>query len=123
MRHLFAPFARLAVVIALTFAMAGSGLAHRFSAPEADEGLLAYVQAGGALADLCGEGGLASHLGGQSCDACRLVDCAMVPPAGLVFATSIGQFVLSANVPAAQVQASVVIDPSRPVRAPPAFLI
>jgi hypothetical protein len=123
MRHLIAPFARLAVVVALIFVMAGSGLGHRFAAPETDEALLAYVQAGGALDDLCGEGGLASHMGGQSCDACRLVDGAMVPPAEFVFAASIGQFIPSTELSATQVLACGAVDPSRPARAPPTFVI
>lgn len=109
-------FARFFVVFALIVAMATSGFAHKAVVSEIDDDLLSYVSAGGSLDDLCGEFGLTT---GQSCDACRLVDQADVPPVQAVLRGCIDVSVASRDVATQSFVASSGTDPARPVRAPP----
>jgi len=118
MRHSIDQFTKLCLTIAVLVAMTSVGFAHRVASPDVDEGLLAYVQAGGSLDDLCGGADFgAGH--GETCDACRLVDGAVVPLAGIdaVAQISPSQQQTQNNTPfAAFAQA---LNPSCPVRAPP----
>ncbi|MEP2641798.1 hypothetical protein [Roseobacter sp.] len=59
--------------------MATIGFAHRTSAPSMNPDLLAYLDAGGTLDDLCGLAGDTQNGAGQNCDACRLGDTLMCP--------------------------------------------
>ncbi|MFV2054158.1 hypothetical protein [Aliiroseovarius sp. YM-037] len=72
-------FARLLVALALICGMATSGFAHRLGPPTLDAGLLAYLEAGGAFADLCGDPDDPLHPSGQVCEACRLIGAAVLP--------------------------------------------
>ncbi|MBY8976837.1 hypothetical protein KHP62_13520 [Rhodobacteraceae bacterium NNCM2] len=67
------------IVVALTFAMAVSGFAHRIAAKDLDPALFSYVQAGGSSAELCGQVDEAPHEALQSCKACRLAGAAILP--------------------------------------------
>lgn len=71
---------RLVLILALTFAFAVAGSAHRVPSP-ADASVNAFLEAGGSLDDLCGDGPFAD---GSSCDICRLVASFTLPdPAGM----------------------------------------
>lgn len=78
---------KLFVVFAFAVAMAAVGFGHRgFNARAMDPAYIAFVAAGGTAQDLCeGHEALASgaghseHQAAGGCDACRLVDAAMVP--------------------------------------------
>lgn len=113
------PFARLMIVFALFVAMASSGSAHRFASASDTENLNAFLAAGGTYADICADDGLGGHNAGQTCDACRLVDGAALPPVTATCAAT-HAVILAANAAfAALPPPAFVPDPSRPVRAPP----
>ncbi|PJI92480.1 hypothetical protein BC777_1332 [Yoonia maricola] len=118
MHRLIIPFARLFVILAIAVAMTGSGFGHRVAASEADESLLAYVAAGGALDDLCGQGGFGAG-GYDTCDACRLMDGAVVPVSGTAGLPAINASLLQGQIIAAVAPTAQVINLSCPVRAPP----
>lgn len=67
---------RLSLLLGITLGLVGAGFAHQTTAP-IDPELAAFVEAGGALSDLCGDGGPVSHWGVTGCEACRLTDTAM----------------------------------------------
>lgn len=108
--------ARLCLVLSLFGALAASGFAHRAMGQEMDVDLLAYVQAGGSLADICGDG--AEHGMGGKCDACRLVDNVAAPDTAAQPGRESAP-VAVANWTVAEVLRGFVGDPSRPARAPP----
>lgn len=109
---------RLMVVFAIAIAMIGSGFAHRMGPAEVNETLLAYVSAGGALEDLCVQGGLGSGVS-QSCDACRLVDSAALPDVDAQILVSLPVRLLDMPIHPAFPPIAPVSNPSCPVRAPP----
>ncbi|WP_156788494.1 hypothetical protein [Roseobacter sp. CCS2] len=112
------PLTRLLVVFAVAVAMTGSGFAHRVAPADMDESLLAYVAAGGTLDDLCGQGGVGAG-GGETCDACRLVDGAAVPTSHATVLSEIDATVVDAPVVASVAPIGQVANPACPVRAPP----
>ena len=113
------PFARLMIAVALFVAMASSSLAHRFASGSDTENLNAYLAAGGTYADICDDGGLGGRNAGQSCDACRLVDGAALPPLAASCAVTHAVILATNAAFAALRPPAFVPDPSRPVRAPP----
>lgn len=113
------PFAKCAVVFALLVAMAGTGFAHRVIGQDADESLLSYLAAGGTLAELCGQTDQGSHGGGQSCDACRLVDSLVVPSCVQGPASDWVPALVLFDPGAAPVLVADAQNPAHPVRAPP----
>ncbi|KMK68686.1 hypothetical protein [Puniceibacterium sp. IMCC21224] len=117
-RHIPGVLSRLFVLIAFV-AMASSGFAHRLSAPNLDPSLLAYVQVGGSLDDLCGESGDTSHSGSQNCDACRLVHAAVLAPVEADITRPILRSAASPCRVSAERPPSGRIDLSRAARAPP----
>ena len=118
MRHFIHHFTKFCLTIAVLFAMTGIGFAHKVASPDIDESLLAYVQAGGALDDLCGDADFGEGHG-QSCEACRLVDGAVVPTFGVVAVSQIdpSQPVTWYCKPIAAF--AQTLNPSCPVRGPP----
>ena len=117
MRILSATFAKLTVVLALLIAMAGTGFAHRAIPLDVDEDLISYLAAGGTLAEICGDA--SGETVPQSCDACRLVDAAAVPP-------SVGDGThlpitrpMAVVVPAPICASASLPDRTYPARAPP----
>lgn len=115
----------LALVLAVALAMAA--LAHRAPASadsmQQQASLAAFLAAGGTLDDLCADHGPGRHLpahGADSCDACRLIGAALLPPAPAVpvlLSWSLGQATLpaaSGTIPARP------FNPAAP-RAPPAL--
>ena len=111
-------FGRFFLTFAVLVAMAGTGFAHRVMAADVDDSLLAYVAAGGALADICGDTGHPTRATGP-CDACRLVDGAVVPAAA-VFAPSEGHAnLLHVARLATSAPVATCVNPACPVRAPP----
>ena len=110
--------ARLAVVLALAFAMTGTGFGHRVASADVDGTLTAYLAAGGTYADICDDAGT-GHVSGATCDACRLVDSVSVPAGqvgdrGLAL---VGDVVTHSTAPRYHVTAT--FDPAHPPRAPP----
>ena len=69
---------RLLVVFALFCALANSGFAHRFVSQPFNPALAAFVNAGGSLDDICGDTEGSSHGNAQTCEACRLVNAAVL---------------------------------------------
>lgn len=113
------PLARLLLAFALFSGMATSGFAHRLGAPTLDTGLLAYLDAGGTLADLCGDPDDPLHPSGQVCEACLLVGAAVLPPiTDTVTQAALGP-ALCLTAPDRTENRSFTRDPSRGVRAPP----
>ncbi|WP_386679730.1 hypothetical protein [Loktanella sp. R86503] len=119
MRRTPAQTSGLFVVIAVIIAMASTGFAHRFVSQPLDPALTAYVAAGGSLADICGQTDGSSHHSLQSCEACQLVNAAVVPshdpacdaPFGLLSAVHASKADLYFQ--------SATFDMSRAPRAPP----
>lgn len=70
---------KLMVVFALICAMATTSFAHRFVSQSLDPALAAYVAAGGSVEDICGYTEGSSHQNVPSCEACRLVNAAVLP--------------------------------------------
>jgi hypothetical protein len=118
MRHFIHHFTKFCLTIAVLFAMTGIGFAHKVASPDIDESLLAYVQAGGALDDLCGDADFGEGHG-QSCEACRLVDGAVVPAFGVVAVSRIEPSPLETRYGKPFVAFAQTLNPSCPVRAPP----
>lgn len=79
MRFLVIYKSKFLVVFALICALASSGFAHRFVSKPLDPALTTYVAAGGSLADICGDIKGPSHQNTQTCEACRLVNAAVLP--------------------------------------------
>lgn len=113
------PLARLMIALALFVAMASSGLGHRFVSGADTANLNAYLAAGGTYADICADDGLGGHNAGQTCDACRLVDSAALPPVAASCAAAYGVILAATTRFVALPPLAFVPDPSRPVRAPP----
>jgi hypothetical protein len=111
---------KLLVVFALICAMASSGFAHRFVSQSLDPALAAYVAAGGSLEDICGPTKGSSHQIAQSCEACRLVNAAVLPvhdPAG----TALFGKLAVVRVPVQETELrSAELDLSSAARGPPA---
>ncbi len=108
---------RIALTLALLFALAGIGFAHRAPQPD-DAGKLAFLMAGGTLADVCDEGGDAGMAGGE-CPACHLPAVVMVPTVDLPVLVAELAFVAKVVAPRESRAARVVRDPGHGLRAPP----
>jgi len=119
MRYLINQFTKLCLTFVVLIAMTGSGFAHRVAAPDLDESLLAYVQAGGALEDICGGAG-SGEGNSQACDACRLVDGAVVPFIEKAATSQISSSAFQTQIVSQFVVIAQTINPSCPARAPPA---
>ncbi|GLQ34269.1 hypothetical protein GCM10007939_05520 [Amylibacter marinus] len=73
LHRIFDNFAQIALRLTLVLALGIAGGAHRVLQPIDDPDLLAYVQMGGDLADICGDDrGYAPHV---ACDVCNLIVC------------------------------------------------
>lgn len=119
MPQAFFSLSRLFAIIAISVAMASSGFAHRIAPQDVDPDLIAFVQAGGSLQDLCAERDDAGFGGAQSCEACRLYATALVPPAASVCLTDLEGGKTAQLIVPIDNQSAFEIDPSRPARAPP----
>lgn len=70
---------RVILLVALTFALVGTGFAHRIAAPKDDA--LAYALANGiSLADICGSDLKGAPHAGTDCQACQIAGTADLPP-------------------------------------------
>ncbi len=108
---------RIALTLALLFALAGIGFAHR--APQLDDaGKLAFLMAGGTLADVCQDGGEDGQAGVE-CPACHLPSVVMVPVFDVPFVTAELAFVAKVVAPRTSRAARLVRDPGHGLRAPP----
>ncbi len=110
---------RLLVVAALVGAMASLGLAHRMLSQREAPELSAYLLSGGALANLCGGPSSPGHSDLPSCEACRIVDSAVVPGQGWRCAATERLPEPRLTDTAAWPGGAFHLDPSRLVRAPP----
>ena len=108
------------VLIAVCIALTATGFAHRSAALPMDADLLAYVQAGGTLSELCGDLDENGMPVAQTCEACLLVAAALLPGSDQTF--------VALDIRPARVQFSLGTPPtrstdldlSRATRAPPA---
>jgi len=108
---------RIALMLALTFALVGIGFAHRLP-HEGDAGKLAFLMAGGTLDDVCHDGGDDGIAKGD-CPACHL-QAAMILPEALPSARAADLvFVAKVVAPRESRAARMVRDPARGLRAPP----
>ena len=80
MRPLAHMMIRLTLLLGIALGLVGVGFAHRTAAP-IDPQLFAFMEVGGTLADLCDDGAPITHWGDGGCEACRLTDNALGPPA------------------------------------------
>lgn len=108
---------RIALTLALLFALAGIGFAHRAPQPD-DAGKLAFLMAGGTLADVCDAGDDAGMAGGD-CPACHLPAVVIVPAVDLPVLVAELAFVAKVVAPRQSRAARVVRDPGHGLRAPP----
>jgi hypothetical protein len=113
------PFSRFFIVFSLFVALASSGFAHSMTSGPVDEGLSAFLTAGGTYQDICDKTEFTDHSAGQTCDACRLVDSAALPP--VVASCDVKPAVrqVAHSVYTAFAPLYFFADPSHPVRAPP----
>lgn len=79
MRVIVSSFLRLALVFVFGCAMITMTLAHRTNVQVPDGDMLAFLQAGGTLAELCGSFGENGEGTTQDCEACRLIDTVAKP--------------------------------------------
>lgn len=108
---------RIALMLALTFALVGIGFAHRVP-HEADAGKVAFLLAGGTLDDVCHDGGDDGKATGD-CPACHLQAAMMVPDATPSVRAADLVFVAKVVAPRESRAARMVRDPARGLRAPP----
>lgn len=110
-------FSRIALTLALLFALVNIGFAHRVPHPE-DAAKQMFLLAGGTLADVCQDGGDSGKAGGD-CPACHLPAVIMVPALAMPIRTAELAFVAKVVAPRASRAARVVRDPGHGLRAPP----
>lgn len=108
---------RIALTLALLFALVGIGFAHRAPQPE-EAAKLAFLMAGGSLADLCHDGGDDGQPG-RDCPACHLPAVVMVAALDVPVRVADLAFVAKVVAPRASRAARVVRDPGHGLRAPP----
>ncbi|WP_299954012.1 hypothetical protein [uncultured Roseobacter sp.] len=114
----FRLFAKLCVTATLLLAMTAVGFAHRSSQPPMDPDLLAFLDAGGTLEELCGLTGDAPGPS-QNCEACRLVDTVVCPPHASTAQREIPVTTQRMRVIAQLRHHAKPLDPTRLTRAPP----
>jgi hypothetical protein len=117
-QRMFQHLCRMALLACLTLAIVATGFAHR-PPSSADAAMQAYILAGGAVTDLCGDAdgdGMPDH---GPCPACQITASADLPPplalvrdAGLVLLAEI-------SAPRARPMAARALDPAHGSRAPP----
>ncbi|MEI6801211.1 MAG: hypothetical protein WCO04_18645, partial [Pseudomonadota bacterium] len=108
---------RIALTLALLFTLVGVGFAHRVPHPE-DAGKLAFMLAGGTLADVCHDGG-DDDTAGRDCPVCHLPTMVMVPPLDVPVLKAELAFVAKVVAPQTSRAARLVRDPGHGLRAPP----
>lgn len=107
----------LALTLALMPALVGMGFAHRVPQPD-DAAKLAFLMAGGTLADVCHDGGDDGMAGGE-CPACHLPAVVMVPALDVPVLVAELAFVAKVVAPRENRAARLVRDPGHGLRAPP----
>lgn len=112
-------FCKLLTPLALIFAMAVSGFAHKTMQPSLSPGFAAYVAAGGSLADICGGSGEQDGAQGQKCEACRLIGAALVPRNCHGIALKLSDQTRIFTFIAKRLHHTRPLDPARLTRAPP----
>lgn len=111
---------RYLTVLALLVAFATAGLSHRAASQLPDPDLVAYVQAGGALSDICGDADGGAHLGASTCEACRLVGVAVLPEWAGISAPAFASRDMAHRPLPRSAMASAGLEFSRTARGPPA---
>lgn len=110
---------RLLISLALVVALATSGLGHRVSAQPQSPELASYIAAGGTLADLCGGQDGQPGLFASDCEACRLVNAAILNPPCTGAALVLSEPARKLSFVAKTIQNTRPADPARQPRAPP----
>ncbi len=111
---------RYLTVLALLVAFATAGLSHRAASQLPDPDLVAYVQAGGALSDICGGADGGAHPGASTCEACRLVGVAVLPEWVGISAPAFASRDMAHRPLPRLAKASAGLEFSRTARGPPA---
>ena len=109
---------RMALLACLTLALVATGFAHRAPSSE-DAAMQAYVLAGGAVTDLCGDAdgdGMPDH---GSCPACQITASADLPPPPALIRDAGLMLLAEITAPRASTLAARVHDPAHSSRAPP----
>lgn len=110
---------KLFVTAMLVAALLTLGFAHRISLPETDPDLLAYLQAGGSLADICDASDDVPHGLNQNCEACRLVDAAACPAPSTTLRRDALVQIRQMRIIAQLRHHAKPLDPAQRTRAPP----
>ncbi|ATG41659.1 hypothetical protein PhaeoP14_03627 (plasmid) [Phaeobacter piscinae] len=115
-------FPRLAMILALVLALASTGFAHTIERAEDSPDYAAFVAAGGALSDLCGDSQDPGHGTLAQCEACRLVAAALIPGHPATPGVAWVQRPTASAPLARRPDSSLWRDPAHGSRAPPAHL-
>lgn len=103
----------------LVLTLVGAGVFHTGARSSVPSELAAYVAAGGALTDICGDMPEGDESGQFRCETCRLIGVALVPSALYSAALVCGVRTLRLQHVATQIHYAKPLDPSRLSRAPP----
>ncbi|MEL6218796.1 MAG: hypothetical protein AAFR79_10060 [Pseudomonadota bacterium] len=119
MMRLFARLTRLIAVVAMAASLSALAYAHRAIPEPLPSDVVAYLQAGGSLSDICG---LAQDDGAENpaaCDACRITDGAAL--IGLVrgVTSTPDRFTVARAFVTKEAHRPRPLDPARLTRGPP----
>ncbi len=117
-QSLLSAIGRMLIALVLIGAMAGTGFAHRTQAAD-DPDLLAFLETGAALTDICAHDGRAPHDAAMSCDACRLIGSALIARHQPIDPFCATHLILARCGLQGDLHLAAAFDLSRPVRAPP----
>ena len=112
-------FCKLLTSFALICALVVSGFAHNGARSAMSPELAEYVAAGGSLIDLCGSTGEQDGTLGQRCEACRLIEAALLPRNCQVIPLTQSDQTLVLTFVAKRLHQTRPLDPTRLTRAPP----
>ncbi|XHE59979.1 hypothetical protein L0Z65_17785 (plasmid) [Phaeobacter sp. BS52] len=115
-------FPRLAMILALVLALASTGFAHTIERAEDSPDYAAFVAAGGALSDLCGDSQDPGHGTLAQCEACRLVAAALIPGHPAIPGVAWVQRPTASAPLVTRPHSTLWRDPAHGSRAPPALL-
>ncbi len=104
---------------AVIFALATFGFAHTSPSASASPEVAAYLAAGGALEDLCGNLGQQDDRQRDKCEACRLMGAVLVPQPGYGAPVLISGQTRVLTIIAKRRHHARPLDPARLTRAPP----
>lgn len=112
-------FTRQLTTISLIAAFISLGFAHKNMQPVMTPDLVAFVAAGGSVADICGGDQYPAHTGTVNCEACRIADNLTVTQICDPVATIDLERIQRWRFIAKRLAQSQGLDPARLTRAPP----